>query len=98
MVFRKEKEGRIETLIITLREYDITETRREHALKYTRKYRKSRKFFLFYKIYFEGTSRFKMKNSFTACSSVDDLKNVIYSSKCVPHKAKPFASLDFIFI
>lgn len=99
MVFRKEKEGRIETLIITLREYDITETRRVHALKYTRKYRKSRKFFFFfYKIYFEGTSRFKMKNSFTACSSVDDLKNVIYSSKCVPHKAKPFASLDFIFI
>lgn len=74
MVFRKEKEGRIETLIITLREYDITETRRVHALKYTRKYRKSRKFFFFYKIYFEGTSRFKMKNSFTACSSVDDLK------------------------
>lgn len=97
MVFRKEKEGRIETLIITLRGYDITETRRVHALKYTRKYRKSRKFF-FYKMYFEGTSRFKMKNSFTACSSVDDLKNVIYSSKCVPHKAKPFASLDFIFI
>lgn len=55
-------------------------------------------FFFFYKMYFEGTSRFKMKNSFTACSSVDNLKNVIYSSKCVPHKAKPFASLDFIFI
>lgn len=55
-------------------------------------------FFFFYKMYFEGTSRFKIKNSFTACSSVDDLKNVIYSSKCVPHKAKPFASLDFIFI
>lgn len=54
--------------------------------------------FFFYKMYFEGTSRFKMKNSFTACSSVDNLKNVIYSSKCVPHKAKPFASLDFIFI
>lgn len=55
-------------------------------------------FFFLYKMYFEGTSRFKMKNSFTACSSVDNLKNVIYSSKCVPHKAKPFASLDFIFI
>lgn len=55
-------------------------------------------FFFFNKMYFEGTSRFKMKNSFTACSSVDNLKNVIYSSKCVPHKAKPFASLDFIFI
>lgn len=54
-------------------------------------------FFFLYKMYFEGTSRFKMKNSFTACS-VDNLKNVIYSSKCVPHKAKPFASLDFIFI
>lgn len=54
-------------------------------------------FFFLYKMYFEGTSRFKMKNSFTACSSVDNLKNVIYSSKCVPHKAKPFASLDFIF-
>lgn len=99
MVFRKENEGWIETLIITLREYDITETRRVHALKYTRKYRKSRKvFFFFYKIYFEGTSRFKMKNSFTACSSVDNFKNVINSSKCVPHKSKPFASLDFIFI
>lgn len=30
--------------------------------------------FFFYKMYFEGTSRFKMKNSFTACSSVDNLK------------------------
>lgn len=54
--------------------------------------------FFFYKIYFEGTSRFKMKNSFTTGSSVDNFKNVINSSKCVPHKSKPFASLDFIFI
>lgn len=54
--------------------------------------------FFFYKMYFEGMLRFKMKNSFIVCFFVDNLKNVIYFLKCVLYKVKLFVLFDFIFI
>lgn len=69
-----------------------------YVFKYICKYRKLWKFFFFYKIYFEGMLRFKMKNSFIVCFFVDDLKNVIYFLKCVLYKVKLFVLFDFIFI
>lgn len=54
-------------------------------------------FFFFYKMYFEGMLRFKMKNSFIVCFFVDNLKNVIYFLKCVLYKVKLFVLFDFIF-